>query len=43
MVMDGEIENSVLVLKVGEGAFRNRFVFRDTGPVLPSEKSSYKK
>jgi len=43
MVMDGEIENSVLVMKVGEGALRNLFVFRDPGPVLPREKHSYKK
>lgn len=31
MVMDGEVEDNVLRMKVGEGALRNVFLFRSPG------------
>lgn len=39
MVMDGEIEDNVLMRKVGEGALRNVFLLRSPGLLLTSGKA----
>lgn len=39
MVMDGEVEDNVLMMKVGEGALRNVFLFRSPGLSFTSGKA----